>query len=76
MNLQNSSKITEIAKDEIILKLSEKFKVIPKNICKYLDSEILELNNLNIVDLDHNMLEFLQIKGLLNEGLIKPLYLN
>ena len=75
-NLQNSSKITEIAKDEIILKLSKKFKVIPKNICKYLDSEILELNNLNIVDLDHNMLEFLQIKGLLNEGLIKPLYLN
>ena len=75
-NLQNSSKITEITKDEIILKLSEKFKVIPKNICQYLDTEILELNNLNIVDLDHNMLEFLQIKGLLNEGLIKPLYLN
>ena len=30
----------------------------------------------DIVDLDHNTLEFIQIKGLLNEGLIKPLYLN
>ena len=75
-NFQNSLKIEETTKDEIILKLSDKFKVIPKNICKYFDSEILELSNLNIVDLDHNMLEFLQIKGLLNEGLIKPLYLN
>ena len=76
LNFQSSLKIEETTKDEIILKLSDKFKVIPKNICKYFDPEILELSNLNIVDLDHNMLEFLQIKGLLNEGLIKPLYLN
>ena len=53
----------------------DKFKVIPKNIQKYFDEKILKLKNLKIVDLDHNELEFLQIKGLLDENLIKPLYL-
>ena len=43
---------------------------------EYLDKKILKLNNLNIVDLDHNKLEFLQLKGLLDEELIKPLYLS
>ena len=43
---------------------------------KYFDKKILKLNNLNIVDLDHNELEFLQVKGLLDKGLIKPLYLS
>ena len=43
---------------------------------KYFDEKILKLNNLNIVDLDHNELEFLQLKGLLDEELIKPLYLS
>jgi len=43
---------------------------------KYFDKKILKLNNLNIVDLDHNELEFLQLKGLLDEELIKPLYLS
>ena len=43
---------------------------------KDFDNKILKLNNLNIVDLDHNELEFLQLKGLLNESLIKPLYLS
>ena len=38
--------------------------------------KILDLNNLSIVDLNHNELEFLQLKGLLDENLIKPLYLN
>jgi len=31
---------------------------------------------LSIVDLDHNELEFLRLKGLLDEDLIKPLYLS
>ena len=31
---------------------------------------------MNMVDLDHNELELLKIKGLLNEDLIKPLYLS
>jgi len=75
-NLKSTSKVLEISKDEIVLNLNNKFKVIPKNISKYFDAKILKLNNLDIVDLDHNALEFIQIKGLLNEGLIKPLYLN
>ena len=75
-NLKSISKILEITKDEIVLKLSNSFKVIPKNISKYFDAKILKLNNLDIVELDHNALEFIQFKGLLNEGLIKPLYLN
>ena len=42
---------------------------------KYFDNKILKLDNINIVDLDHNELEFLKLKGLLDERLIKPLYL-
>ena len=53
-----------------------KFHVIPRNVIKYFDDKILKLNNLNIVDLDHNELEFLQLKGLLDKELIKPLYLS
>ena len=65
-----------ITEDEIIKKYSNEFKVIPKNISKFFDKKILELNNLQIVDLDHNELESLQLKGLLDENSIKPLYLS
>ena len=43
---------------------------------KHFGEKILKLNNLSIVELDHSMLEFLHLKGLLNEDLIKPLYLS
>ena len=74
-NLTTDSQVKEIAEKEIIKKYSNEFKVITKNTAKYFDKKILKLNNLSIVDLDHNKLELLQLKGLLNEGLIKPLYL-
>ena len=75
-NLSGISKVEEITEKEIIKKYDNKFKVIPKNMVKYFDQKILKLNNLNIVDLDHNELEFLQLKGLLDKELIKPLYLS
>ena len=75
-NLNSASKVEEVTADEIIKKYDNKFNVIPRNIIKYFDEKILKLNNLNIVDLDHNELEFLQLKGLLDKGLIKPLYLS
>ena len=75
-NLKSISKIEEVTVDEIINKYNNKFNVIPKNAIKYFDEKILKLNNLNIADLDHNELEFLQLKGLLDEKLIKPLYLS
>jgi len=75
-NLKSDFQIEEISESEIIEKYGEKFKVIPKNMTKYFSKKILELNNLSIVDLNHNELEFLQLKGLLDENLIKPLYLN
>ena len=75
-NLTCVSKIEEVTKNEIIKKYDSKFKVIPKNSVKHFDEKILKLNNLSIVDLDHNELEFLQLKGLLDEELIKPLYLS
>ena len=50
--------------------------MIPKNIAKNFGSEILKLDNLETVELDHNYLEFLELKGLLDENLIKPLYLS
>ena len=75
-NLKNISKVKEITVDEIIEKYSDKFKVIPKNTKKYFDDKILKLKNLTMVDLDHNKLEFLQLNNLLNNNLIKPLYLS
>ena len=75
-NLKSISKIEEVTVDEIINKYDNKFNVIPKNVIKYFDEKILKLNNLSIVDLDHNELEFLQLQGLLDEELIKPLYLS
>ena len=75
-NLKSISKISEMTKDEIIKKYDNTFKTIPKNLIKYFDEKILRLNNLNVVDLDHNDLEFLQLKHLLDEDLIKPLYLS
>ena len=73
--LNESSKIEEVTEEEIIKKYDDKFKVIPKSATKYFDKKILELNNLSIENLDHNELEFLQLKVLLDEELIKPLYL-
>ena len=75
-NLNSLSKAEEITEDIIIKKYDDKFKVIPTNLTKYVNEKILKLNNLCIVDLDHNKLEFLQLKGLLNEDLIRPMYLS
>ena len=50
--------------------------MVTKRVAKYFDDEILELNNLNIVTLDHNELEFLRLKDLLEKSLIKPIYLS
>jgi len=74
--LKSISEIEKISKDRIIKKFKDKFIVVPKNIAKYLDEKILKLNNLKIVDLDHVELVFLRMKGLLNEELIKPVYLS
>ena len=75
-NLKDFSKIIEITKEKIINTYKKKLIVIPKIYRKEFDEKILKLNNISIVDLDHNELESLQIKGLLNKGLIKPLYLS
>ena len=75
-NLNSASKVEEVTVDEIIKKYDNKFKVIPKNRIKYFDEKILKLNNLSIVNLDHNQLEFLQLNDLLDKDLIKPLYLS
>ena len=75
-NLTTFSRPEEITVDQLINKYNNNFKVIVKNHKKYFDEKILKLNNMNMVDLDHNELELLKIKGLLNEDLIKPLYLS
>ena len=74
-NLKEIAKVKEIQPIEIIKKYKKKFKVVPKNLAKGFDEKILKLDNLSTVDLDHNQLEFLRLKGLLNEDLITPLYL-
>jgi len=75
-SLNSITKIKEITIDELIKKYDNKFKIIPKNIIKYFDVNLLKMNNLSVVDLDYNELEFLQLKGLLDEKLIKPIYLS
>ena len=70
------SNVQEVTLDEIIKKYDNEFKTTPRNMIKYFDEKILKLNNLNIVDLDHNELEFLELNGLLDKKLIKPLYLS
>ena len=74
-NLKNLSKVEEVNVDKIIKSYDNKFTIVPKNMIQYFDKKILKLSNLNIVDLDHNQLEFLHLKGLLDKELIKPLYL-
>tara|TARA_B100001964_G_scaffold30786_1_gene31917 strand:- start:4582 stop:5265 length:684 start_codon:yes stop_codon:yes gene_type:complete len=75
-NLISNTKAEEITKEEITKKYNNNFKVITKNVAKYFDDEILKLNNLNIVDLDCNDLEFLRLRDLLEKDLIKPIYLS
>ena len=75
-SLNSISRVEEITKDEIIENYDTKFKVIPINIKKNFDENILKLNNLSAVNLDHNRLETLQLRGLLDKDLIKPLYLS
>ena len=60
---------------EITKKHNNVFKVISENVIEDFDEKILKLNNINIVKLDYNDLEFLKLKGLLEKDLIKPLYL-
>jgi len=76
INLKSNLKIKEISEDELIEKYGKKFLVAPKNLIDHFDQKILKLSNLNLVDLDHNDLEFLKQKGLLDQKLIKPLYLS
>ena len=75
-NLNSTSKIEEISENEIIENYDNKLKIVPKNMAKHFSKKIFKLNDLYVVDLDHNELEFLQLKGLLDKDLIKPLYLS
>ena len=75
-NLISNTEAEEITKEEITKKYNNNFKVITKRIAKYFDDEILKLNNLNIVTLDHNELEFLRSRDLLEKSLIRPMYLS
>ena len=74
-SLKNSFRVEEITEENIIRNYAKKIKIIPKNISKYFSKKILDLNNLSLVDLDHNELEFLQLKGLLDKSIVRPLYL-
>ena len=74
--LNTIGEMKEITEASILEKYNNKIKVIPKNISSDFSEKVLKLKYLNIVDLDHNLLEFLKLKGLINESLIKPLYLN
>ena len=75
-NLNITFKPKEISIEEIIEKYKNDFKVIPKNLSKKFDSKILNLKNIIITELNHEELEFLYLRGLLDKDLIKPLYLS
>jgi len=75
-NLKSISNVKEVRESEIIAKYNNEFKVIPKKYIKDFSKKILKLKCLSIVDLDHKELEALQLQGLLDEDLIKPIYLS
>ena len=52
--LKNVFSAKEVSETDIISNYKDKFKVIPKNISQSFNQRILALNNLSIVDLDHN----------------------
>jgi len=74
--LASNSQVHEVSEEEIVNKYSNEFKVMTKSETNHFSDKILKLNNLNIVDLDHNDLEFLKSRDLLDKDWIKPLYLN
>ena len=74
--LKNVSKIKLVTIDEIAKEYKNNFLVFPKTIKNDCDKKILQLKNLYIGELNHNELEFLKLKGLLDKDLIKPLYLS
>ena len=76
IHLKSSSEVFEVLGEDINNKYKSVFKVIPKNMIKDFEPTILKNDNITVVDLDHNDLEFLQLNGLLEEKSIKPLYLN
>jgi len=76
INLNSNTKPREILIEDIIENYDSELKVIPKNMIKFFDKKVLNLKNLKIVDLDHKALEFLELKGLLDTKLIKPIYLS
>ncbi len=75
-NLKTASKVKKVSEDEIIKNYKNKFKVFLNNEIKYFNKKLIKLDNINIIDLDHNDLEFLCLRGLLEEKLIRPLYLS
>ena len=75
-NLNSNSQIKEVKEGEILKKYENNLKVVPKRLTQNFSKKILTLDNLIIVDLDHEDIEILQLKGLLDKSLIKPLYLN
>ena len=66
----------EVSKEEILNNYKKDLKVVPKIISEQFDDKILKLNNLFIIDLSHKELEILHLQRLLDEELIKPLYLS
>ena len=75
-NLNDLSGFKIASEETIMKKYKNNLIVIPKHGIEKFNKRILKLNNLNIVDLDPNMLEFLEHKNLLDKELIKPLYLS
>ena len=75
-NLISVSNAQVIKEEDLVEKYEDELKVVPQNLKNVFGKKILELNNLNFVNLDYNQLEFLQLKGLLDKDLIKPLYLS
>tara|TARA_Y100000590_G_C15112217_1_gene785305 strand:- start:10 stop:615 length:606 start_codon:yes stop_codon:yes gene_type:complete len=73
--LKSLTKIEEVGLNEIVKRIGDNFCVISRKTMEHFDAKVLKLNNLSVVDLDHNALEFLHLRGLLDKKLIKPLYL-
>ena len=62
--------------DEIIKNFNKSLIIILENNKKDFDKRLLKLENVHVVKLDPNRLEFLKKKNLLEKKLIRPVYLS
>ena len=73
--LKQNIKPKSISYENFVKKYKNKIKVVDKRYMEYLEKDIFNLDNLNIVNLDYDELKLLRKQNLLEKSHIRPIYL-